>query len=254
MMTLTRRSVLIPAVLWLVFGGGGRAVADLNISTPAGLTPGESFRIIFVTDGTRDGTSGNIGDYNTFVTNDAITEAGGGSNVVKYMGTTLTWSALASTTTTDAINNVGTYGVPVYLASGTLVATTDATIPSGGLWTNTGFGNLTSGISQDLNGSSLYGASVWTGSTTAGTADEPYDYLGSAYPTYGIAGYTNTGWVAWGISPSGSDHLYGISQELTVPSAVPEPSTLWVGAIAGAALITYRWSRRRGALRHQFDA
>jgi hypothetical protein len=91
--TLTRRIALIPAVLWLVFGGGGRAVADIDISAPAGLTPGESFRIVFVTDGTRDAASTNIADYNTFVTNDANAEAGGGSNVVKYMGVTLTWTA-----------------------------------------------------------------------------------------------------------------------------------------------------------------
>jgi len=248
--TLMRRIALIPAVLWLVFGGGGRAVADLNIGTPAGLTPGESFRIVFVTDGTRNATSGNIGDYNTFVTNDANAEAGGGSNVVKYMGVALTWTALASTPTTDAINNVGTYGVPVYLASGALVAGTDARASSGGLWTinDSTPALLNSGISQDLNGTSQYGASVWSGTATAGDGDTIVK-LGTSSPSYGIAGYTNTGWNSWGLSPSTSGlHLYGISQELTVPSApsaAPEPSTIWIAAVGICAGVAYHRMRTR---------
>src|SRR5271157_2389726 len=125
MLTKTGRFALATAMLWLVFGAGGRAAADLVINTPAGLSPGDTFRIVFVTDGTRDGTSSSIGVYNTFVTNDASNEAGGGSNVVTYNGVTLTWSAIASTPTVNAIANVVLTGAPIYLASGTQVMTAD---------------------------------------------------------------------------------------------------------------------------------
>ena len=63
---------LATAMLWVGFGVGGRAeAAGLALSTPAGLTPGESFQFIFVTDGTTLPTSSDIADYNTFVNNQA---------------------------------------------------------------------------------------------------------------------------------------------------------------------------------------
>jgi len=81
MLTKTGRFALVTAMLWLAFGAGGRAVADLELSNPAGLTPGESFRFVFVTDGTTTATSSDINYYNNFVNTDASNEAGGGSNV-----------------------------------------------------------------------------------------------------------------------------------------------------------------------------
>jgi len=124
MLTKTRRFALATVMLWLVFGAGGRAEAGgLALSTPGGLTPGESFRFAFVTDGTTDAASSSIGTYNNLVTSDASTEAGGGG--VTYNGVTLTWSAIASTSFVAASTNIGTYGVPVYLASGTQVTSSD---------------------------------------------------------------------------------------------------------------------------------
>jgi hypothetical protein len=98
-----------------------------------------------------------------------------------------------------------------------------------------------------LTGSNLYGDSVWSGTTTAGVGDTIVK-LGTSNPSYGIAGYTNTGWNSWGLSPSTSDlHLYGISQELTVPSlsAVPEPSTIWIAAAGICAGVAYHRMRTR---------
>jgi len=124
MLTKIRRFALAAAMLWFVFGAGGRAEAGgLALSTPGGLTPGESFRFAFVTDGTTDAASSSIGTYNNLVTSDASTEAGGGG--VTYNGVTLTWSAIASTSFVAASTNIGTYGVPVYLASGTQVTSSD---------------------------------------------------------------------------------------------------------------------------------
>ena len=57
-------------------GAGGRADAGVMLQTPPGLNPGDPFRFVFVTAGTRDATSSNIADYDNFVN----VEAGGGSH------------------------------------------------------------------------------------------------------------------------------------------------------------------------------
>ncbi len=50
---LSRRLALATAMLWIGFGVGGPAEASgIGLSTPAGLSPGDSFRFVFVTDGT----------------------------------------------------------------------------------------------------------------------------------------------------------------------------------------------------------
>lgn len=58
-----------------------------------------------------------------------------------YDGTTLTWSAIGSTTT---ISNIGEAGAPVYLAVGTEVTTSDT---STGRWS----GSVMNNLDQDLN-------------------------------------------------------------------------------------------------------
>ena len=125
MNTQARRLAMAAVILWLGLGGGGRAEAGPVLLTPAGLSPGESFRFVFVTDGTRDATSTNIADYNGFVN----TQAGGAT----YNGSVVTWAAIASTPTVNAIDNVGPSLAPVYLSDGTIVATSTTTA-SGGLW------------------------------------------------------------------------------------------------------------------------
>jgi len=174
------------ALLFVGFGLEGRAVADLTINTPVGLTAGDTFRIPFVTDGVTSAQSLSIATYNTFVSQDATNEAGGGS--VTYYGTTLTWSAIASAGDESAIPNIGETGAPIYLASGTLVTPTDN---SSGLWS----GNLTNPLDQDLNGILFPTGLVWTGTLADGTA-APSEVLGTGHPEVGAAAATNNGWVA----------------------------------------------------------
>ena len=220
------------------FGAGGRAAADLQISTPTGLSAGETFRIVFITDATRDSTSTNIADYNAFVSNDATTEAGGG--VVKYNGTTLSWSAIASTPFTNAFTNVGQTGAPIYLVDGTQVTGSDT---STGLWS----GSLLNAISEDLKAQHNPETFIWTG-TGPGGQGAYQGTLGAFYgPTLGQV-VANSHWVdasSGGLPQSTLLPFYGISQELTVPSisSVPEPSTLWVASCGICAAIG--WSCRR---------
>ncbi len=64
MVTRIRRLALATAILWIGFGAGGWADAGpIALSTPAGLSPGESFRFVFVTDGTTDASSSSIAYY-----------------------------------------------------------------------------------------------------------------------------------------------------------------------------------------------
>lgn len=233
-----RRSALVGACLLL--GTGLPARADLILNTPGGLNPGDKFRIAFVTAGTRDATSTNIADYNTFVTDDAIAQAGGVGNLVRYDTTALTWKAIGSTAAVTAISNIGTFNVPVYLASGVLIAASDGT---SGLFAGSTT-PLAAKLDQDLTGTTR-GPYVWTGSIASGQAFGQYE-LGSSSPiagdnTYKINGY----WLkASSFSNVSGESLYGISQVLTVPGGpppgVPEPATWLAAALGGLGLVVRR--------------
>lgn len=222
------------------------ARANLIIATPSGLNPGDQFRIVFLTAGTTQATSSDIGYNNAFVSNDAISQAGGSGNNVVYGSTVLTWKAIASTYDASAISNIGSFGVPVYTASGTRITPSDT---GTGLWS----GSLLAPINQFLTSPFPYNTGVWTGTLPNGSAAGSFT-LGSNSgfgSTPGMSSKTNSEWVETGATPSGfTNNMYGISQVLT---AVPEPST-YAMALAGLACgfpisslmrTTTRLSRRR---------
>ena len=108
------------------------------VVVPPGLNPGDQYRLVFVTNGKRDGTSDNIDDYNTFVTNQVT-----GSALATALTTagfnlgTITWKAIASTDATSAKVNTGTDGsqpdVPIYLIDGNKVANNNADLWDGSI-------------------------------------------------------------------------------------------------------------------------
>jgi hypothetical protein len=110
-----RCAAMFAALLCSGLDAGVRAQAGPVLTTPAGLSPGQSFRFAFVTDGITGASSSNIADYNNFVNS----QAGGAT----YNGVVVTWIAIASTSTVNAIDNVGQTATPVYLADGTRVTT-----------------------------------------------------------------------------------------------------------------------------------
>ena len=99
------------------------------VTVPTGLNPGDKYRLVFVTSGTRDATSANIADYNTFVTNQVTPTSALGLSLTAN-GLTPTWTAIGSTATvnaktntlTDPVANAST-SVPIYLINGNKVAT-----------------------------------------------------------------------------------------------------------------------------------
>jgi hypothetical protein len=204
------------------------------------LNPGDQFRIVFLTNGVTQATSSDIGYYNTFVNNDAINQAGGIGNNVVYGSTVLTWTAIASTNAVSAITNIGSFGVPVYTASGTRITPSDT---AAGLWS----GSLLAPINQFLTSLFSFDTAVWTGTLPNGLAAGSFT-LGSGSEfgsTPGLSNKTTSEWVETGATPSNlNNNMYGISQVLT---AVPEPST-YAMALAGLACGGFSmWRRRKRA-------
>jgi len=217
----------------------GVAFANLGISgiaeafqlIPSGLSPGNQYRLVFTTSGTRDATSTNIDDYNTFVTTQANQ-----SSALTALGTT--WTAIVSTFSTNALTNTstdpspsGVTGVPIYLVSGLRVADS-----YDDLWD----GSIQNPIYSDETGSSAsLGANqaLWTGTnpnggtgTGLGTVSCGLNLINPC-PNVGNAGATNFGWISLTSSNNllQNFHLYGISSVLTVPTptaTTPEPSSL----------------------------
>ena len=225
------------------------AAAPVSINTPAGLNPGDRFRIAFVTGTTTTGSSTDITSYNLFVN----TAAGGAT----YNGSAVTFYAIGSTATVNAFDNIRstTMNDPVYLAGGALVA--PSITGTSGLWS----GALVNRIATDIDGTVVSpdgGGSdrvVYTGSLVDGTASSrPLGYSFGRPPLQPVIFDTSTGKAtggtdaAWIRDGGGSDtrfsrSLYGISETLTV-APVPEPST-YAMALAGLACGGYLRFRRR---------
>lgn len=223
------------AVLMLVLGDNTRAQANIVISAPAGLNSGDTFRIAFVTFATTAPTSNSIATYNTFVNTDATAEAGGGS--VTYNGSPLAFFAIGSTSSVNAITNIGQTGSPVYLADGSQVATSDTSSP-GGLWS----GTLLAPLQEDLLSTHL-DRIVFTGTQTTGLG-VPGAELGSGGSSAeaGFSTMNSSGWIASAIG-TGVTSIYGISNPLTVPA--PEPSSIVLGTFAAGIGALGAYARRR---------
>jgi len=229
------------------------AAAPVSITTPAGLNPGDRFRIAFLTGTTAspDASSTDIAYYNLFVN----TAAGGAT----YNGSAITFYAIGSTSTVNAYDNIRstTMNDPVYLVSGTLVA--PSITGTTGLWS----GALVNRITTDIDGTVIspnggQDRTAFTGTLVNGTAtSRPFGNYNAGFPPFfppqldvstgQATGYTNAAWIDnQGGGGSGLQaSLYGISDTLTV-AAVPEPSTC-ASLLAGLACGGYSLFRHRRA-------
>ena len=106
-----------------VFTVGSEVTVPSNWSlNPTGLTTGNRFRLLFATSTTRNGSSANIGVYNTFVQTAA---AAGHADIQAYSSL---FTVVASTADTDARDNTFTTytdddkGVPIHWLGGSQVA------------------------------------------------------------------------------------------------------------------------------------
>jgi hypothetical protein len=213
----------------------------IPVVTPPGLPAGSQYRLVFSTSTGFSATSSNIADYNGFVTKVANAEP-----ALTSLGTQ--WKAIASTTTTTALENTGTspeqsVGVPVYNLEGELVAMSNAD-----LWD----GTLSADLLCDEHGGyppAGYTTAIWTGTIWNG---EPPDNdvnnvfpLGTSSPAWGQSNLKSDYWI---YSSHGSYMaskempFYAISGILT---AVPEPSSLALAAAAFCSIAAISIRRRR---------
>lgn len=186
------------------------STASGTITTvPADLSPGP-YRLVFVTDATRNAASSDIADYNQFVSNDANAVA-----ELAALGTTFT--AIASTPAVDARDNtmtdptpVGSTGVPIYGLDGTRVADDYDQLWAGNV------PGLFAPVSVTPTEVVLPGGarSVWTGTILGGTGPDGEE-LGTAIPFAGDSSSTSALWIGDGSLPSENLRpLYGISDVL----------------------------------------
>jgi hypothetical protein len=226
--TLLRLSSLAVAVSLVCLGGASLASP---ITLPAGLSPGDEYRLVFTTSTSRDGASADIADYNAFVT-----AAANSSPELAALSTT--WTAIASTPTVDARDNTNTNfniaaGVPIYRLDGTLVANDNFD-----LWD----GSIAASISFDEDGNAVTGF-VSTGTQASDGTGFPTLALGSGgtLVALGLSTATSAAWTeSAGGPPSGLNPLYAISGVLVVP----EPGT---GVLLTAGLVALAFGRRRSA-------
>jgi len=207
------------------------------ITLPAGLNPGDQYRLAFVTSATRDALSSDINDYNAFVT-----AAANSQTALAALGTT--WMAIASTSSVDARDNTGTNpsstGVPIYLLD---TASTKIADNNADLWD----GNIDAALNVTEDGVSAPPINqAYTGTNTDGTASA--NPLGEFFVTYGAPAGAVSTWISTALFPAGGGaaySFYATSAILTVPGAtIPEPGTL---AILGLGLAGLGFTRRRKA-------
>jgi hypothetical protein len=218
--------ILSGVFLAATLGTASAAQAALVV-VPPGLAPGAQYRLVFVTAGTRDGTSDNIDDYNTFVTNQVTGSTL--ANALSGAGLTITWKAIGSTSATSAKVNTGTDGsqpdVPIYLIDGNRVANNNNDLWDGSILTPINRTQLDT-ITQPV---------VWTGTDTSGIP--AFCALGSGSGATGDAGSTGEAWLYSDPCVDADDDgdkplysLYAMSPVLTKPGGggvtVPEPSSL----------------------------
>ncbi|MXX11146.1 MAG: hypothetical protein F4Z68_07135, partial [Nitrospira sp. SB0667_bin_9] len=188
---------------------------------PAGVEPGDEFRLLFLTFGARDAASKNIADYNKFVQDQArITGAAPAhaalrphASKFRVVGSTASVSARANTSTT------GGGGVPIYWVNGAKAADNYGDFYDGS-WDSEEARGQAGKLRTSSEGT---GIKVWTGSTDRGLKDVP---LGgdTVTPDIATAGLLNSGsgTPLHGPNPAKTEklHFYALSPVFQVKPAV----------------------------------
>src|SRR4051812_40049266 len=87
-------------VLTCALGGFASAAHASAVYVPVNLNPGDTYRIIFVTDNATPAMSTDIADYNSFVTAEANNNPG-------LAALHTTWTAVLSTEAVNVLTNTG---------------------------------------------------------------------------------------------------------------------------------------------------
>jgi hypothetical protein len=217
--SLTSQACLLLASSLLLIGV---STARADMLVPAGLNPGDQFRLIFVSSETHDALSSDISVYDSFV-NGVADAAGLGT----YAGQRVFWHDLGSTDTNNAIDGLPDSNIPIFNMTGKKIS-------DGNFW----FGPIQAfSLSFDEFGQPT-SSFAWTGTNTGGTGfvgrGDTHETLGSspAIVSDPSAGITQLRWETFDDIPTDMHSLIGYSDVITVASTVPEPttSTIFIGA------------------------
>ena len=196
-------------------------VTSLN-PRPNGLSPGDQFRYVFVTDGLETATNSNLAFYDDFVT----AQANQDGSLFSDLG--LTFQVIGSTSTVNAIDHISPGGDVPFVAVNGDVVTTDISGFFGGPF-DTNFRLTQSG--QEVNFNTL----IFSGTGSDGVAANGTE-IGS--PNIVTALFVDSDGLdnffgAPRSSPNSPRRFVGISSVVT---AVPEPSSFIVIGLAGLSL------------------
>ena len=208
------------------------ASAQLNLA-PDGLSAGDQFRYVFVTDEFSDATSSAISTYDDFVTEQA-NQAGS-----LFLNQGLTFQVIGSTASVNAISHIGIPGVdvPLVLVDGTFVADSNSDFFDGTFDNNL---NITQSGQELIAGGEEV---VFTGTQSNGLGASTEE-LGTASGSsaFSLANLTAEDGLTPVFFPFSQDfdgRFFGISSVVTV-AAVPEPSSLVVLGCVAFGLVSRR--------------
>ncbi|MEM7205356.1 MAG: hypothetical protein AAF628_34185 [Planctomycetota bacterium] len=218
----TTRSV--PTLVVIALAACSNLTAQGLILPPPDLNPGDQYRVLFVTDSTRDATSTEVADYDAFVTADADAVP-----TLAALGTT--WQAVVSTESIHALAHTAATPpfagpVPVYRPDGARVAD-DSTGGRSHLWGTITGAPLSAPVRMTASGQDAGDAWVWTGSTGAGRADWPLGDTSRPNATIGRTLQTTNRWLrTTNLPQTRSLRLFGLSGILIVPLDSAESTRL----------------------------
>ena len=167
---------------------------------PSGVSPGQSFRLLFVTSTNRDATATSISTYNSFVQGRAAANT-------RLAGFSSDFRALISTSADAARDNTGTTGtgVPIYWLGGAKVADDYADFYDGSWDSRAG--------KTETGGS--YALGSWSGSNADGTKHSTYPAGASRVQVGSLFRVGAEISVTWKL-PTANSSLYALSPVITV--------------------------------------
>jgi hypothetical protein len=207
------------------------------VTVPAGLNPGDQYRLVYVTTSITTALSTDMSYYNGVVQSDVALSA-----ELSALAPISGWTVIGSSFPVSANTNTSTLpgtdgsGISIFNLGGEILATSYAD-----LWD----GSLINSVSFDRSGS-IASSNVWTGTGADGEAFSSTS-LGNGgalgLVRIGVPSSTSATWINNGGDNIGDLRpLYAISPILTV-AAIPEPATS--ALLLGLAGLIAVWYRRR---------